>query len=362
MTRYSICFNAFFLQNHLGGIGNYAYHLIREIRKQRPDWELTLLVHKGTAPHFRDLGIRMLEKDLRGRTARLLYFHLVFPFLCRRFDALHSIGNMGMLFCPIRQIITIHDLYEQVSPERFSPSKRFLMRFLISWSGRRAKAILTDSRSTLRDIGRFYPHLHSKSRVVYLGNKFPVQGAAEAGERSDFIFVGTIEPGKNLAHILQAFAVFRDKSPGQRLLVVGAEGWGQSRIPALLDSLGIRSDVEFLGYVPEDRLKEIYASSLALVLASSYEGFGLPAIEAMACGCPVICARNSSLIEAGGDAALFFETGDIAGMAARMAEISRDAGLRAECVRLGFEHAARFRWDKTAAETLLAYESVLGPG
>ena len=266
--RVSVCFNAFFLQDHLGGIGNYAYHLIENVRKLRPEWALTVLVHKGTAPHFRPLqGLEVLELNLRSRTARLAYFHLVFPFLVGRFDLLHSIGNMGMLFCPIRQIITIHDLYEQVSPERFSASKRFLMKFLIAWSGRFAAAIVTDSESTRRDIARFYPHLHAKTRVVYLGNKFPVLESVPERERKDFIFVGTIEPGKNLAHILQAFAVFRKRHPA-RLKVVGASGWGQSHIPVLLDSLAIREDVDFLGYVPDSELQGIYAGSLALIVAS----------------------------------------------------------------------------------------------
>ncbi len=360
--RFSVCFNALFLQNHLGGIGNYAYHLIRNIRALRPEWSLTLLIPKYAAGHFRSLeGVQLLEVDQPSRTGRLIYFHMIFPFLVRRFDLLHSVGNMGMLICPIRQIITIHDLYEQVSPERFSSAKRFLMKFLISWSGRGAAAILTDSLSTKRDIGSYYPHLLEKTRVVYLGNKFPVEAMGYNRPRKNFIFVGTIEPGKNLIHILQGFAAFRKRHP-ERLKVVGATGWGQSSIPAQLDSLGIRDCVDFLGYVPDSELKDIYAGSLALIVASNYEGFGLPVIEAMACGCPVICARNSSLVEAGGDCALFFETGDISGMTSRMEEIYRDADLRQKRIEAGFAHAGAFKWEKTASESADVYESVIHSG
>lgn len=353
---YSICFNAFFLQNHLGGIGNYAFHLVREIRRLHPEWDLHLLVHAGAAPGFRSLqGVNLIVKEMGSRNARLAYFHLVFPFLVRRFDLLHSVGNMGMLFCPVRQVITIHDLYEQVSPERFHPFKRFLMKFLIAVSGRRSAAIVADSENTRRDIGRFYPHLHSKTRVVLLGNKFPITPAA-GGERRNFIFVGTLEPGKNLSHLLQAFARLPERG-GNRLKVIGAEGWGQSAVPRLLDSLGIRGEVDFLGYIPDRDLRAMYASALALVLPSSYEGFGLPVIEAMACGCPVICARNSSLVEAGGDAALYFETGDIADLSARLAEAMGNPDLRRQMVAKGYVHAARFRWETTAAETAAVYGS-----
>jgi glycosyltransferase involved in cell wall biosynthesis len=352
-----VCFNAFFLQDHLGGIGNYGYHLIKEVRRIRPEWEISLLVHEGTAPHFRSLdGVKLLEKRVRSRNARLAYFHLVFPFQTRHYDLLHSIGNMGMLFCPIRQVITIHDLYDRVSPERFSPAKRFLMRILITLSGRHAAAILTDSESTRRDIARFYPLLYPKTSLVYLGNKFLPTFAAPDRPRRDFIFVGTIEPGKNLAHILEAFAVFR-KRRTERLKVVGATGWGHSHIPALLESLGIVDSVDFLGYVPDAELQGIYASSIALIIASNYEGFGLPVIEAMACGCPVISARNSSLVEAGGDSAIFFETGNIPELSAKMEEVYRNGDLRRRCILSGYAHAARFTWEKTAEETVAVYES-----
>ncbi len=357
----SLCFNALFLQNHLGGIGNYAYHIISEIRRLRPDWELTLLIHKGTAPSFAALeGVRLLVIPLRSRNLRLAYFHCFFPFRARRFGLLHSVGNMGMLFCPVPQVITIHDLYEQVSPERFSAAKRFLMKFLISFTGRQAKAIVTVSENTRRDIARYYPRLGWKTRVVYSGNKFPVTGQDSGAARMDFIFVGTIEPGKNLVHILQAFARFLSRHSG-RLKVVGAAGWGQSHVPALLDSLGIRASVDFLGYIPDTELRALYANSLALVLASNYEGFGLPVVEAMACGCPVICARNSGLVEAGGDSALFFESGDIPGLADCMERMYLDEELRGRCIRTGLEHARKFTWERAAAETLAVFEAALLP-
>lgn len=357
--RISVCFNALFLQDHLGGIGNYTLHLIRGIRRARPDWDLHLLAHAGTAPRFADLeGVRIIRVPLRSRWARLLFFHLVFPFRVRRFGLLHSVGNMGMFLCPVPQVITIHDLYERVSPERFSPGKRFLMRLMIGWTGSRAAAVIAVSENTRRDIARFYPKAAAKASVVYSGNKFPVAPEIPSGPRSDFLFVGTIEPGKNLPHILEAFALFSARSPG-RLKVVGAEGWGHSAIPALIDRLGIRDRVDFLGYLPDAELRNLYASSLALLMASSYEGFGLPVIEAMACGCPVIAARNSSLVEAGGDAALFFGTGDIPGLASRMEEILNDGEMRVKAITAGLKHAEKFTWEKATDETLSVFAAAL---
>lgn len=358
-----VCLNAMLLPPNLGGIGNYTYHLARCLAAAGTGWEFHLLVNSQAAPAFRDIpGLRIIESSAAGRPARLAHLHLRFPFQAGRFDLVHSVGNMGLILCPAPQVITIHDAYECVSPERFSPRKRLMMRALIAASGLAARRIMTDSANSGRDIARFYPHLARKTSVVYLGNKFPVADQVDPDGRDGFLFVGTIEPGKNLPLVLEAFARFRGRPgarSGGRLRVAGAMGWRQSGLPALIDSLGLADAVEFLGYVPDAELPALYAGSLALIQASTYEGFGLPVIEAMASGCPVISARNSGLIEAGGDAALFFETGDRDGLVERMSALAGDRALRERCIRLGWEHARKFTWEKTAREALEVYRKAL---
>lgn len=357
--RIPICLNALLLQNHLGGIGNYTYHLAKRLVASHPEWDIHLLVHRGVAGHFRDIqGLTLIEAGVVSRWARLLLLHLIYPFRASRFALFHSVGNMGLAFGGALQVITIHDTYEHASPERFSPAKRALMSFLIKVSGRKAARIITDSLNSGRDIAKYYPALSDKVIVVYLGNKFPVSRAALPEGRQGFIFVGTIEPGKNLPLVLDAFARFRRKHPG-KLSVIGAMGWKQSELPGIIRDLGIGDSVEFLGYVPDEELMELYSRSLALIQASNYEGFGLPVIEAMACGCPVITSRNSGLVEAGGDSALFFETNDRDGLLARMEEIHDQPAVREKCIRTGFAHAATFSWDRTAEETAEVYARCL---
>jgi len=357
--RIRVCMNALLLPPNLGGIGNAAFHLLAHLRKVRPDWELTLLINSAAAPEFADIpGLILRVPRVRRRWARLLYLYLWFPWAARGYDLLHSIGNMGLAFGPVPQVISINDAYERVSPERFGLGKRLMMRMLISASGRKARCILAISRNTAADVARFYPHLSAKTRVVYLGNKFPVASEIVPDGRDGFLFVGTLEPGKNLPLALRAFAAFRRGHAG-KFRIVGAKGWRQSGLPALIESLGIREDVEFLGYLPDAELRAWYGRSLALIQPSNYEGFGLPVIEAMACGCPVVAARNSGLIEAGGSAALFFGTGDAEGLAARMAEVAGDRELRRACIGKGLEHAAGFTWEKAAAAVAQAYEMAL---
>ncbi len=355
-----VCLNALFLQNHLDGIGNYCFYLVKNLLDQNPSWHFSLLVHREAARHFRvfEPRLEIIEVDLKSTALRLLYLHLVFPFRVLRFDLLHSVTNSGMIPCLIPQVITIHDTYECVSPERFGWVKRKQLEWVKALSGRNAKWILADSEHTRKDVERFYPSLRGKIQVVRLGSKFPVGVRFENEDRRNFIVVGTLEPGKNLVEVLKAFALFSQKHR-HKLLIIGAKGWKTSPLPAILDSLKLGDSVELCGYLPDAELKEIYGRSLAMVHASSYEGFGLPVLEAMACGCPVILARNSSLIEVGGDAALFFETHDVRGMADRMERLSSDPLLVKDRVQKGFEHVRNFSWEKTARETAGAYRRCL---
>ncbi len=357
---HKICVNALFLQPHLGGIGNYCFKLLEHFLDARPEWTFTLLTTKDAAENFRGLSPRLKIRSvpLSSRNARLIFFHTMFPFQLRAFDLIHSVGNMGLAFSPIPQIITLHDVYERVSPERFGALKRFLMAGLISASGRRSAKVITGSQNSRRDIEKFYPHLSEKLEVVPYGCKFPASKDVFNTGRKNFVFVGTLEPGKNLPLALRAFARFH-RQHGERFLVIGAEGWNQSHLPVLLSELGIQSAVDFLGFVSDSRLQEILGSARALIQPSNYEGFGLPVIEAMACACPVISARNSGLLEAGGDAALFFETGDEQGLYEHMLGIKYDPALGPDCVRKGLAHAAKFTWEAAGATTLRIYDEVL---
>lgn len=357
--RVSICLNALLLNNSLGGIGNYTYYLAKNLLLLHPDWDIYLLSHSGVSKYFCDIPrLKLLSVNTASRWQRLFLLHFFYAFRSNRFSVFHSVGNMGLIFGSANQVITIHDTYEHSSPERFSLFKRILMRQVISFSSKKARHILTDSQNSWNDIVRYYPAIREKVSVVYLGNKFPVTFELNEITPKNFLFVGTIEPGKNLILVLKAFAIWRKRNSGD-LLVIGAKGWNQSKIPSILSELDIQSHVRFLGYIPDDELKGLYKSSLAMIQASNYEGFGLPVIEAMANGCPVIVARNSGLIEAGGGSALFFETNNLKELLEAMERIHTDDKLRKDCILRGFHHAAKFSWAKTAFKTAEIYKSTL---
>jgi glycosyltransferase involved in cell wall biosynthesis len=172
--------------------------------------------------------------------------------------------------------------------------------------------------------------------------------------------VGTLEPGKNLDVALRALALLRGRGQAATLKVVGAKGWKQSHIPALVRGLGLEGAVEFSGYLDDAGLKAAYKAAIGLIFPSAYEGFGFPILEAQSQGCPVLSADNSSLREIGGEASRYFQTGDPEGLAALMASCLA-GGQEWESARdEGFRNCGRFSWERSAEGTWAAYRSALG--
>lgn len=356
----ALLLNASMLPGKPGGIANYARQLAMGLAESDFGLRVDLLVPALSRSHFTGIpGVRVLALPCARQSARFALSQLWLPWFARRYDLVHSVGNYGLLLRRAPQTIFVHDTYEKVSPERFRKIKRWLLSRLIEATGARARAILTNSENTRRDIARHYPRLAGKIRVTLLGTKFPVL-KAPAGARNGFLFVGTLEPGKRILDVLEAYARLRRNHPGHPLRIVGQEGWGTGGLKEKAEALGVGDSVALLGYIDDDVLRELYRNSLALIQASSYEGFGLPVVEAMACGCPVIAAENSALAEVGAGAALFFPTGDVSALADRMGRVAADPGLRNDLTEKGLRRARDFDWKNTARETARVFREVLG--
>jgi glycosyltransferase involved in cell wall biosynthesis len=230
---------------------------------------------------------------------------------------------------------------------------------------RKADAIITVSESSKRDIVADYAIDPAKITVVYeaASPEFrPADREALAHARRTYglpeqflIHVGTIEPRKNLARLAQALEALRRDGLRMPLVVVGARGWLYDDFFRQLDTLEVRRDVYFPGYVPAADLPLLYSAATAAVVPSVYEGFGLPVLEAMACGTPVAASQASSLPEVGGGAARYFDPYDVGAIAAALRAVCTDADLRAEMRAQGLAQAARFSWARAAEETMAVY-------
>jgi glycosyltransferase involved in cell wall biosynthesis len=237
---------------------------------------------------------------------------------------------------------------------------------------RRADAIITVSESSKRDIVAHYRLNPAKVTVVYEAPApefVPASQSAVEAARQRYglperflIHVGTIEPRKNLMRLVEALQQLRDSGLIIPLLVVGGKGWLYEGFFRRLEALEVRDAVRFPGYVPSADLPILYSAATLAVTPSVYEGFGLPVLEAMACGTPVISSHSSSLPELGGQAACYFDPYDVEEMASTIRAVWTDSEQRAEMREKGLAQAAKFSWARAAEETLAIYRTVLDSG
>lgn len=284
-------------------------------------------------------------------------------------DLYHGCLNVAPLLSPVPTVITIHDLAFIRFPQTFRAYNRIYLDLATRLSARRASRILAVSEHTKREVVGLLGI--PPERVIVTPNaarshfRPPAPATIEQlrarhGLPERFVlYVGTLEPRKNLTTLLEAFTLVSRSVPDVPLLIGGGKGWMYEPIFARLEQLNLRDRVKFAGYLPEEELPLWYAAATVFVFPSIYEGFGMPPLEAMACGTPVITSNTSSLPEVVGDAGLMVAPTDTIGLAEAIRRVLVDADLRAELRQRGLARARRFSWADTAAKTLVAYREAV---
>jgi len=267
-------------------------------------------------------------------------------------------------------VVTIYDLSFLLYPESFKRFKRFYLGLFTRLSARRARRIIAISESTKRDVVRLLGVSPEKVEVIYCGTDGAFRPLPEdrvAAFRSKrglperfILFVGTIEPRKNVTRLIEAFSTLRPCDfANLKLVIGGAKGWSYQDVFARVEELGLGGEVMFPGYIPVSELPLWYNAAELFVYPSLYEGFGLPPLEAMACGTPVVTANTSSLPEVVGEAGLTVDPLDIEGLAEAMRRVLGDEALRQEMRERGLQRARDFSWTKTAQETVQVYQRAM---
>ncbi|HRQ38690.1 MAG TPA: glycosyltransferase family 1 protein [Chloroflexota bacterium] len=298
------------------------------------------------------------------RAARIIWEQTAWPWQARRrgLHLLHSTAFVTPLFSPCPAVITVYDLSFLHFPDRFPAGQRWYLTSQTRRSCHRARRVITISESGRQDVHRFFGVPLSQIDVVYPGvdgmyRPYPVAEVnrfkAEKGYGRYLLHVGTLQPRKNIPTLLEAFA--RLAEPDLHLVLIGGKGWLYEEIFARVQALGLAERVHFTGYVPDDELPLWYNGAELLVLPSVYEGFGMPAIEAMACGAPVVAANSSSLPEAVGEAGLLFDPMNVDELVERLTAVCHDSQLSAKMRALGLAHAAQFSWERAGRETAVVY-------
>ena len=286
----------------------------------------------------------------------------------------HTQYNIPLLGSPCPVVTTVHDISFQIHPDLFLPKDRRILQTFVPRSMRKAAAVVAVSESTRRDILRSYPRIPKEKVHVVLeaaGPHFKVpdggQETARAAannalgltDRPYLLAVGVLQPRKNLEVLLDAFALLKlgPHPPPHRLVIAGKRGWldETDRQLAALPA-EVTREIVLAGYVADADLPALYGGADALCYPSRYEGFGLPPLEAMACGCPVLCSRASSLPEVVGDAGILLPFADSNAWAHALETLLSSPAVQARWRERGPERAALFSWEKAGRETLKVYE------
>ncbi len=267
-----------------------------------------------------------------------------------------------------KTVVTVHDMVYRAYPETVRGRTKQMLDVGLVRSMERADRIVTDSEFSRLEIGKYYPQFTEKIRVVPCGvdvERFhPVTDAAElrrvqtaygVGE-TYFLYLGTLEPRKNLERLIDAYAAFcRDFDEPPQLVLAGAKGWLYDSIFRKVQALGLQERVIFTHYVAEEDLCALMSGALAFTFPSLYEGFGMPPLEAMACGTPVLVSDAASLPEVTGEAAVYVNAEDTASLADGLRQLFTDETLRARLRTDGLARAKQFTWENSAAALYAVY-------
>ena len=375
--------NALFLiPGGVGGTETYIRNLLESLARIDEKNEYVLFTNRENSGTFGIAQSNFREVlcpiSASFRPARILWEQFALPFQVKKsgIDVLHSPGYTApaMVSCP--SIVTICDMNYAYYPEDWAKLSLLFLKILVPLAARKSDKIVALSQNSKRDIVKILEVPEDKVRVIYLsGNEICYsvahdetinQRTQELGERygirGEFILtVAASHPHKNLERLIEAYGILRErKLVKHQLVLVGMKGRANHRLTDLVAELSLQEAVIFTGWVPDEHMPLLYSAADLFVFSSLFEGFGIPVLEAMACGTPVVSSNATSLPEVVGDAGVLVDPYDIEGMAEAMYEVLSNDALRDALVTKGLDRVKMFSWERTARETLAVYEELYG--
>lgn len=357
-----------------GGIGRYVRELVAalaRIDQQTPYRLFVAGAQRAVLPSLPACNFTWRSTSLTPRWLTRIWHRLQLPLPIEAFTGPVGLYHATDFVLPpttkqTRTLLTVHDLSFVRVPETASPRLKAYLDTVVPLSAQRADHILADSEATRQDLVDLYGLPLEKITVLLSGvdARFkPASADAILRVRNKYrisdveflLSVGTVQPRKNYARLIQALAALRERGHNLHLVVVGGTGWLQDPIYEAVHRLSLQPYVHFVGFADDADLPALYSAARCFAFPSLYEGFGLPVLEAMACGTPVVTSSVSSLPEVAGDAALLADPLDVAGIADAVERVLIDNNLRDNLVRAGLARAAEFTWERAARELHQTY-------
>jgi glycosyltransferase involved in cell wall biosynthesis len=358
------------------GIGTYVRNVVRHLAQLDRETTYLLFCNPADESALRDLAENFVPV-VDSSAGYSLREHVSLPLKLRRLGAelLHSPHYVRPLLCTIPSVVTIHDCIHLLFPQYLPNRMAFrYARFVMGSAIRNSSIVFTVSEASRADILRFYPST-DPAKVHVVPNAIDAELLVDPGEaerervreryqiRGRFVlFAGNVKPHKNLERLIRAFARVRCQEGNEdlRLVLIGDDVSRYASLRRTADEAGVRQEVRFFGFVPHATLAALYRMATVFAFPSLYEGFGLPPLEAMACGTPVVTSRISSLPEVVGDGALLVDPYNEDDIAQGIARVLDDEDLRARLVERGLERAASYSWARSVRQIHAGYLKALG--
>ncbi len=364
------------MQRGRSGVGQYILALVRALLSEARRHDFTLFVLEEDLPLFAFAAAAMkllpVAERFRPPVKNVLWHQLHLPALARRLrlDVLHVPSYRRLLWAhPCALVATIHDLAPFRVRGKYDLPRMFYGRVVVPWLARRQDEIIAVSESTASDLGEFFELPRQRLRVIYNGldherfwpgSRTGAKAAVadkHALHRPYFLYVARLEhPAKNHARLIAAFDRFKaDTGSPWQLVLAGSDWHGAEAVHRLIAQSVFAADIHSLGFVPDADIPSLYRAADLFVCPSLFEGFGLPVVEAMACGCPVLASARGALAEVLGEAAAILDPENTADIQRQLTRLAGDFRAREDLRAKGLARAAQFDWRRTAASTLEVY-------
>ncbi len=368
-----ICINAQLLSGgadyRRAGIHQYISQVLRHLPHDRNQTQIVFTQQKSALAAYPGLEVLPTRWPTERRLARILWEQTVWPWLASRhnLDLLHAMAFVTPILATCPTVVTVYDLSFIKFPDQFPTLQQLYLSSQTARSCRKARRVITISESSRQDVQRFFDVPNDHILVAPPGvdgayRPLPENEVTQFRQRKGLperfiLHVGTLQPRKNIPLLINALAKIPQQDVG--LFLVGGKGWQYDEIFARVEQLNLQDRVHFTGYVPDEELPFWYNAAALFAFPSVYEGFGMPVVEAMACGTAVVAANCSSIPEAGGEAALYFDPQSVESLVNRLTAVLDNPDICATMQAKGIQQAQKFSWTRASEITTLAYQQAL---